>query len=61
MDGIKTNGTSTIDKVYQCIVGYFMENGYAPSIRISVQGQGWHHLARYSIISRGWKRMGGLW
>lgn len=29
----KTNGTSTMDKVYQCIVEYFMENGYAPSIR----------------------------
>ena len=40
MDGMKTNGTSTIDKVYQCIVGYFMENGYAPSIRDICAGTG---------------------
>ena len=40
MDGIKTNGTSTMDRVYQCIVGYFMENGYAPSIRDICAGTG---------------------
>ncbi len=40
MDGIKTKGVKTANRVYQCIVEYFMENGYAPGIRDICAGTG---------------------